>query len=119
MVLGRRGTALWLDAMTDPSTPSVAADFGQRIMGRVLASPSFPSFTHSPSPELSVPHVGAMSASDALNLDMYMPDEDVSVTLHVRTRNDGWNKLAVDEEQGLIAVGCIDGSVCVYDYAPP
>ena len=43
---------------------------------------------------------------------------EVSV-LHVQETHELWSRLAVNEEEGQVAVGHVDGKVSVYYYAPP
>ncbi|KAH9951107.1 hypothetical protein B0H21DRAFT_352892 [Amylocystis lapponica] len=42
VVLGRYGTALWIDAQTDPRAPAQAGDHGQRVVGQMLADAPAP-----------------------------------------------------------------------------
>ncbi|TBU45390.1 hypothetical protein BD309DRAFT_989574 [Dichomitus squalens] len=137
MVLAPRGTALWLDASTDATTPSQAGDHGQRIASRVLARAS-PS-SSSPSSLLGSRRTGtgAPGAQDdqvspGTEVDLALvrvmaleaesgalaEDQDVSV-LHVQETHELWNRIAVDEEEGMVAVGHVDGRVSVFVYAPP
>lgn len=138
MVIGRHGTVVWLDAMTDASTPSVAADLGQRIMGTILSRSPLPSALDPSAPGLYSRALLTMSSSSvtANVADVVAGgggrvrggeasgglDKDASrnplMTFHVRQESDGWNKVAVDDEQGLVAIGSVDGSLTVYDYAP-
>ena len=130
MVLGVYGTALWLDASTDAATPSQAGDRGQRIATKFLAPAEAdiasgmrsgggaqddqvsPGFIE---PEL----VNAMSAM-ALDeqSEVRMQERGVSV-LHSQETHELWNRVAVNEEEGQVAVGYVDGRVSVYVYAPP
>lgn len=133
MVIGRHGTVVWLDAMTDASTPSVAADLGQRVMGAILSRLPFPcALDNSTGEAMATPgtgmHTRVLRTTTARAADgsssSSAPDRDpswnqcTSMTFHVCPDSDGWNKVAVDDEQGLLAIGGVDGSLTVYDYAP-
>ena len=49
---------------------------------------------------------------------MVAGDEGVSV-LHVQETHELWNRVALHEDEGMVAVGHVDGRVSVYVYAPP
>ncbi|KAG2093140.1 uncharacterized protein F5147DRAFT_657520 [Suillus discolor] len=88
VALGRYGTVLWLDSHTeDWAGPS---DCGQRLAGRILtATGGFPTSQH--------------GSHD-------------SMVFRVRD-DDQWNKVAVDEESGRIAVGYVNGSITLFEYS--
>lgn len=88
VTLGRYGTALWLDSHTeDWMGPS---DCGQRLAGRILMA------------------TGESSTSQH--------DSHASMVFHVRD-DDLWNKVAIDEESGRIAVGYVNGSITLFEYS--
>ncbi|THH22128.1 hypothetical protein EUX98_g8245 [Antrodiella citrinella] len=86
LILGPYGTAVWIDAQTDPD-PTQAGDHGQRIAGRILASGN------------GEPVVDAETR-----------------LLQICETASKWGRLALDEEEGRIAVGHIDGRVTLFDY---
>lgn len=129
MVLGPYGTALWLDASTDPTTPSQAGDRGQRIAFKVVAGPgasSQPRRSHQTQTEGEVVDPGVEDLPALLNavaLDSHagetmVADSAVSV-LAVQDQHEFWNRVSVNEEEGQVAIGHTDGRVSVYVYAPP
>jgi len=90
VALGKYGTALWLDSHTeDWLGPS---DRGQRLAGKLVAVVEEPS------------SVCLQESSNA------------SMVFRVR-EDDMWNKIAMDEESGRIAVGYVDGSITLLEYA--
>ncbi|PIL24774.1 hypothetical protein GSI_12660 [Ganoderma sinense ZZ0214-1] len=130
MVLGAYGTALWLDASTDAATPSQAGDRGQRIAMRFLA-PSPAAVLQAGeglqddqvSPGMTVDAaltdaLGAMALDEQSEVRMREWEHGVSV-LHSQETHELWNRVAVNEEEGQVAVGYTDGRVSVYVYAPP
>ncbi|KAG2364656.1 hypothetical protein BDR07DRAFT_1354764 [Suillus spraguei] len=88
VALGRYGTALWLDNHTeDWAGPG---DCGQRLAGQVLTA------------------TGESSTSQC--------DSHASMVFRVQD-NDLWNKIAIDEESGRIAVGYVNGSITLFEYS--
>ncbi|KAG1787517.1 uncharacterized protein HD556DRAFT_952766 [Suillus plorans] len=88
VALGRYGTVLWLDSHTeDWAGPS---DCGQRLAGRILTA------------------TGGFSTSQHGSHD--------SMVFRVRD-DDLWNKVAIDEESGRIAVGYVNGSITLFEYS--
>ncbi|KAH9893207.1 hypothetical protein C8Q73DRAFT_791088 [Cubamyces lactineus] len=130
VVLGPYGTALWLDASTDATTPSQAGDHGQRIAGMVL--PRVPLPVHrvplgdgpqddQVSPGLADLHLegGQRAEREDSNATAGAIPEWPNVSVfHMQDREERWNRLAVDEEGGRIAVGHVDGTVRVFSYVP-
>ncbi|KAG1738969.1 hypothetical protein EDB19DRAFT_866764 [Suillus lakei] len=88
VALGRYGTAVWLDSHTeDWMGPS---DCGQRLAGRIL-----------------------MTTGESSN-SQHSPQ--ASMVFRVRD-DDLWNKVAIDEESGRIAVGYVNGSITLFEYS--
>jgi len=96
VTLGPYGTALFIDSHTEDYF--AREDQGQRLAGEVLAQ---------------------------------MPDEDgngergddyhalsgmASMVFGVREQ-DEWYRVAMDEEAGRIAIGCVDGGITLFEYA--
>ncbi|KAI0675559.1 hypothetical protein C8Q78DRAFT_1005131 [Trametes maxima] len=134
MVLGAYGTAIWLDAAADATTPAQAGDRGQRVAGRVLTRtpvPLPPSRTRPGegpqddhvSPGLGDPaalNAGAQAETTELAAGAIPAGRGgtlVSV-FDVQEAEEKWNRVAVDEESGRVAVGHVDGTVSVYTYVP-
>ncbi|RPD53930.1 hypothetical protein L226DRAFT_616091 [Lentinus tigrinus ALCF2SS1-7] len=132
MVLAPYGTALWLDASTDPTTLSQAGDHGQRIASKVLTLMPLPkprAGLDSSQDDHVSPGLGSggmdpeLASAIALESDSQTArageaGRHVSV-LHVQETHELWSRLAVNEEEGQVAVGYVDGRVSVYSYAPP
>lgn len=131
MVLGKYGTALWIDAQTDFSSPSQAGDHGQRIAGKMLSATNLRNHhlnLSDPMPhrrgddQVSPGYIdfqpGAHLAQGESVHSIGPQDENSIMVFEVRENCDGWNRLALDEEEGRIAVGSVDGTINVFDYAP-
>ncbi|KAI0923581.1 hypothetical protein AcV5_009082 [Taiwanofungus camphoratus] len=126
MILGRYGTALWLDAQTDQNTPAQTGDHGQRIAGKVLTVSRIPSGNegaeYSGDDRVSPGYVNSQSDTREGPGDSSIGEgKRVSISslmvFDIREYGDGWNRLAIDEEEGRIAVGSVDGKVSLFDYA--
>ncbi|KAI0367624.1 hypothetical protein BV20DRAFT_1024247 [Pilatotrama ljubarskyi] len=135
IVLGPYGTALWIDASTDTTTPSQAGDHGQRIAGKVLTRTPLPHARArvrpgegpqddqvSPGPVPVEPGAMAPAAPEEVGELSGMADPAVRgpavSVFHVQEVEEKWNRVAVDEEGGRVAVGHVDGRVSVYSYVP-
>ena len=102
LVIGRNGTAVWLEAMSDPHTQSVPADFGQRVMGKILSDVDLPPQNpDGPSGYASIDEFN--SRNRHLTREPYITRTPI-MTFHTQPQDDTWNKIAVDDEQGLIAI---------------
>jgi hypothetical protein len=90
VALGKYGTALWLDSHTeDWLGPS---DRGQRLAGML---------------------VDVAGESSPVN---WHDNSKASMVFRVR-EDDLWNKIAMDEESGRVAVGYVNGSITLFEYA--
>ncbi|TFK39744.1 hypothetical protein BDQ12DRAFT_681142 [Crucibulum laeve] len=89
IALGTFGTAVWIDSHTEDH-------FGHSDRGQRLAGKYFPLVTEDDEEPVDTTTVAA---------SLYALDE-----------NDGWTRVTLDEEEGKIAVGCIDGRILIYDY---
>ncbi|KAK2462750.1 hypothetical protein APHAL10511_005268 [Amanita phalloides] len=98
MTLGSYGTALWIDNHAEEYFAT--ATRGQRIAG------------------LSCP---TLLKESACNAEEALQDEWKSCTMaaavYAIQKGEGWTKLAMDEEEGRIAVGSEDGQILIIDYA--
>ncbi|KAI0358228.1 hypothetical protein OH77DRAFT_1253981 [Trametes cingulata] len=131
IALGPYGTALWIDASTDTTTPSQAGDHGQRIAGKVLTLAPLPlpqarvrpgegpqDDQVSPGPAVLSPSASAEEVGELSGMaDPAVRGPAVSV-FHVQEVEEKWNRVAVDEQGGMVAVGHVDGRVSVYSYVP-
>ncbi|KAJ3003939.1 hypothetical protein NUW54_g5050 [Trametes sanguinea] len=126
VVLGQYGTALWIDASTDINTPSQAGDRGQRIAGKLLTQTPLPKVRLRPgespqddqvSPGPVDPATLAYTGQPSGSVNPAEQGPAVSV-FHVQESDEKWNRVAVDEETGRIALGHTDGTVSVYSYVP-
>ncbi|GLB41614.1 hypothetical protein LshimejAT787_1002140 [Lyophyllum shimeji] len=98
MAVGSRGTAVWIDNHTEDYFG--CGDCGQRLAG------SLPGVT------TAVDWEGDEWHEDSTKVESSM---DASVFSYCE--NDQWTRLAVDEEEGRIAVGYLDGNIVVHEYA--
>jgi hypothetical protein len=101
MTLGLYGTAVWIDSHTEDYFGH--GDHGQRLAGRILMA------------------VGSRSDNDDADADPFAPiksshDQMASIVFCVGEHND-WIRLAVDEEEGRLAIGGVTGSITILDYA--
>ncbi|EIN06232.1 hypothetical protein PUNSTDRAFT_91036 [Punctularia strigosozonata HHB-11173 SS5] len=123
MAVGPRGTALWIDSHTEDRFGAGAPD-GQRLAGRTLAAPRTTeealalgvralSNTASVQGQGQGQHdeMGALRA-------MAEADERVEEMEFQVDERCLWNRVAMDEDEGRIAVGFTDGRISVYEYAP-
>ncbi|KZT07353.1 uncharacterized protein LAESUDRAFT_758763 [Laetiporus sulphureus 93-53] len=128
MVLGPYGTALWLDAQSADSGPAQVGDQGQRIAGQMLNNPddttssAMASAARTQDDVLSSGHVKHQADEDGENAAVEAPRSSTSaqcMTFQIQEEHDGWNRIALNEEEGRIAVGTIDGRVFLFEYLPP
>lgn len=103
VTLGPYGTALFLDSDQDESQN----DVGQRLAGQMLTRVPASSSVHTD------------SDSPAANTNTELLEEPVSgfpsMVFGVRGQ-DTWTHVAMDEQAGRIAVGCVDGGVELFEY---
>ncbi|KAI0641981.1 hypothetical protein C8Q79DRAFT_1003403 [Trametes meyenii] len=134
MALGTYGTAVWLDAAADATTPAQAGDRGQRVAGRVLTRTPvpLPAARTRPgegpqddhvSPGLGDPaalNAGATAETVELATGAIPAGRGSTVVsvFDVQETEERWNRVAVDEESGRVAVGHVDGTVSIYTYVP-
>lgn len=112
-VLGRYGTALWLDAQTD--LPSQAGDRGQRVAGKVLRHVPPPS-EENQEPRHAVNLDVQINEASAGRVDAGLSRTTQPSLFHLQEDAEDWTRLAVCDDEGRIAVSCMDGRVMVYDY---
>ncbi|KAJ3717743.1 hypothetical protein C8R42DRAFT_151249 [Lentinula raphanica] len=93
MALGPYGTAIWLDNHTD-----YYEEVGQRLAGLMLT-------------KLSNNKEGA--GSDNAPPDQFSTKASTVFCAH---ETDDWNRVAMDESEGRIAVGSIKGNILIEDY---
>lgn len=120
MVLGRYGTAVCIDAQTDPNSPSQAGDHGQRIVGMVLSDPLADPAAYVTTQGDDRVSPGHLNAGVDAHGNEHGGEHGTRTTpmmqFHLQLRADGWSRLALDEEEGRIAVGSVDGKVTVFEY---
>ncbi|KAI0690971.1 hypothetical protein BC835DRAFT_1417453 [Cytidiella melzeri] len=129
--LGAYGTVLWMDAQTEASNVAHAEDRGQRVAGRVL------DFTKKPrrrDADVLPGHASGSVASVDGNDGQAGPsshrlaDEGEAggqnamqgrrgMVFHVQEESSDWARIAMCEEEGMIAIGTTKGEVSVYKYA--
>ncbi|PCH44533.1 hypothetical protein WOLCODRAFT_105275 [Wolfiporia cocos MD-104 SS10] len=123
LMLGTRGTALWLDTQGNEGR--------QRIAGCILRPPTLSSGPSPPSTyviSFALAPQGEPTSATFVEAEgaawVYSPAEGGSSTdagtmvFHVQMEDDSWTKVEVDEEEGRIAVGTTCGKVLVFEYAP-
>lgn len=132
VALGAHGTALWIDAATDGSAAAQAGDHGQRVAGKVLTRAPLPglrarvrSGDDAVSPGLAAEVEGEGEEAQEMGADGVReapgPTMRGGTTVSVFQAHEGearWNRVAVDEEGGRVAVGHVDGTVTVMSYIP-
>jgi hypothetical protein len=96
MVMGRYGTALWIDSNTEIRFGK--GGVGQRVAGIVLARPA------------------AKAAPLGQSREGYMPLGRAPTVFGYKEDND-WVRLAMDEEEGRIAVASSNGVITLIRYA--
>lgn len=125
IVLGRTGTALWLDAQTADSGPVEAGIRGQRIAGSCVAHNSQKGMPGTTSPE-GRPRVNDWYGPGIIaetwgggrtgGANMRFSSRITEFVMH--GNEDKWITLAVDDEEGRIAIGTLTGQVSLYEYTP-
>jgi len=90
VTLGPYGTALFIDTHTEDYFAH--GDRGQRLAGEVLA-------------QVLDEESGNFQVSNGM----------ASMVFGVR-EYDEWSRVAMDEEAGRIAVGCVDGRISLFEY---
>jgi hypothetical protein len=95
MVLGPYGTAMWIDNHTEE-------EFGQAEQGQRLASRITP----------------PLSGGEVEELDLTDQESSTTKAGSVLRYNDNatWGKVAIDEEEGVVALGGVDGRISVLGY---
>lgn len=93
MALGPRGTAIWIDSHTEDYF--ARGDRGQRLAGSFTAA------------------VGRVD-EDASRVSV---ESTIESSVFSVCEDDTWTRVAVDEEEGRIAVGGIDGTIMILEYA--
>ncbi|KAL1945087.1 hypothetical protein VTO73DRAFT_2707 [Trametes versicolor] len=133
VALGAHGTALWIDAATDGGAAAQAGDHGQRVAGKVLTRAPLPGLRarvrpgdDAVSPGLAAEVEGEGEEAQETGADGVReapgPTMRGGTTVSVFQAHEGearWNRVAVDEEGGRVAVGHVDGTVTVMSYVLP
>lgn len=88
MAVGSHGTIVYFDSHTESYFGH--SDFGQRLAGTRLDETS------------EGGEAGAMVRESSV---------------YTVTERDGWTRIALQEEEGKIAIGHVDGTITVLDYA--
>jgi len=96
MVMGNRGTAIWIDTHTEDYFGRSGR--GQRLAAILIATSE------------AEDHLDEVSEEDYI-----VPTMDVSV--FGVCEEDNWTRVAVHEEEGRVAIGSIDGTVTILEYA--
>ncbi|KAF7317776.1 F-box domain-containing protein [Mycena kentingensis (nom. inval.)] len=97
MVLGRYGTALWIDSHTEDYFVDAHVVEGQRLAGAMLG------LTEGNNEEEQIDLRELAASSHA-------------TTVYDLRENDRWIKIAVDDEEGKIALGMADGDISLLEY---
>ncbi|PFH46669.1 hypothetical protein AMATHDRAFT_50878 [Amanita thiersii Skay4041] len=134
MALGPYGTAMWIDNHTEEGYfGGVEGEQGQQGQGgQRVGSVLCPVFLDRGEGEEEEGWVGELDGDDGDGdgdgegedgeewvVDEVTPMSSLStmaMSVFVAQQGDGWCKLAMDEEEGRIAVGSVDGRILVLDY---
>ncbi|KAH7921201.1 hypothetical protein BV22DRAFT_1132472 [Leucogyrophana mollusca] len=101
VVLGRYGTALYLDSHTeDWFGPS---DRGQRLAGKMLGSAD--DIGDDATENQGTNGEGGGSKRRRGEMVLGVQEDDL------------WNRIAVDEESGRVALGCVNGDIEMFEYS--
>ncbi|OCH89152.1 hypothetical protein OBBRIDRAFT_778851 [Obba rivulosa] len=121
ILLGRRGTALWLEALPDPSVPEQAADFGQRVAGKVLVQPRHLPHVREVGGNRALPgYVSeALSGSQSAAEWEEVAARNVTVFRETASDDETWIRMALEEDEGKIAIADAEGTILLTEYAPP
>ncbi|CAL1714421.1 unnamed protein product [Somion occarium] len=118
LTIGQYGTALWIDAQSDLTSSTQAGDLGQRLAGKVLRSERDSSWD-SDRPLLKPGLPGVLLLTNELEENMGTSGSLVPVMVFgVWETHSEWSKVAVEEGEGRIALGSVEGRICVMDYVP-
>lgn len=98
MALGPYGTAVWIDSHTEDFYHQ--GDVGQRLAGLML-NPVVD--------ERQDAHIDGQAA------DQNTQTAGATIVFGVHETDD-WNRVAIDEEGGRIAVGSVNGEIMIDDY---
>jgi hypothetical protein len=98
VTLGPYGTALFIDSHTEDYFSQ--GDHGQRLAGEILAQV----------PDEEGEGEGNEGGKSRPSSTM------ASMVFGVR-EHDEWFRVAMDEETGRVAVGCVDGGISLFEYA--
>jgi hypothetical protein len=93
MVLGSYGTALWIDSHTEDY-------FDHAVEGQRLAGTLFTAIE---------------SGGEVVALNDQGAAATASMVYHVR-EDDGWVRIAIEEEEGKIAVGTSTAEITIFEY---
>lgn len=95
MVMGPFGTALWIDSHTEGYFGH--SDRGQRLAGKF-------------SPSLNSEETTGLELVDQVA-------STAATSVYEISENDSWVRLALDEIEGKIALGGVDGQISVLEFA--
>ncbi|EIW75185.1 hypothetical protein CONPUDRAFT_43295, partial [Coniophora puteana RWD-64-598 SS2] len=102
VALGPWGTAMWFDSHADEwAGPS---DAGQRLAGEALDA------------RAAIRAGAGAGAGEPWGVTTSSAASAASMVFASRN-DDGWTRIAMDEEAGRVALGCADGNIVLYDYA--
>jgi len=100
MAIGPYGSAIWTDSHTQ--VYFAFEDQGQRLAGRLFQPHDFNYFT----------------AQDPVPLDLHEAQETaVATSVFASQQSDSWVNIALDEVEGIIAMGHEGGEITLLDYA--
>lgn len=95
MTIGSYGTALWFSDCAEEDDPADIS--GQRVAGLFCQKLS-------------------EEADSTDELDGWKTST-MAATVYAIQKGGGWSRLAMDEEEGRIAIGSYDGHILINDYA--
>lgn len=117
MTIGEYGTAVWIDAQSDLNTTSQAGDLGQRLAGQILESRTNHSAYGSQEDSRAGLRGVLMLTSETERKALPQYGSVAQPTFGIWGTFSEWAKVAVEEKEGRIALGSVEGRVHIMDYA--
>ncbi|KIK57106.1 hypothetical protein GYMLUDRAFT_46734 [Collybiopsis luxurians FD-317 M1] len=122
MALGRYGTAVWLDSHTEDYF--YHGDVGQRLAGIMLLEPSRRPSPCSYSSSFAAERYNIRGSGDEIegrepeaSTTGDQNSQRAASIVFAAHESDDWNRVAMDEGEGRVAVGSVTGEIMIDDYA--
>ncbi|KAI0343361.1 hypothetical protein BDW22DRAFT_1345110 [Trametopsis cervina] len=119
--IGPYGTVMWLDAQTDLLNVAQVGDRGQRVAGALFNDDPRSRSVQAARPLRhsldSVQELAPGSIADRIWSHVRGQQTRRSeMVFHVQEHDDNWVKIGMCEDEGMIAIGELEGQVSVYKY---